>query len=55
MNHNNAIGCSVSECRYHCNQDDYCTLSKIEVGKDSGETKACSCSETECSSFESKM
>ena len=50
MNHNNSIGCSVGECSYHCKDDNYCTLNKIEVSKDSKGMVSNSCA-TQCASF----
>lgn len=52
MNHNSSIGCTVTECTYHCMEDMYCTLPKIEVRKhDSNAT----CPEsTDCGSFKKK-
>lgn len=52
MNHNSSIGCTVKECKYHCNEDNYCTLNKIEVGKHSSEANSKEC--TDCNSFEAK-
>lgn len=51
MDHNSSIGCVVNECKYHCKEDDYCTLSKIEVTKHSSTAKSVEC--TDCGSFES--
>ncbi|MBM7836577.1 DUF1540 domain-containing protein [Clostridium sardiniense] len=49
-NHNSSIKCIVDECKYHCKDDDYCTLNVIEVGKHEikAESKKC----TDCNSFE---
>jgi len=33
MEHNDSIGCTVTECRHHCKDDNYCTLNKIDVVK----------------------
>ncbi|ABG87553.1 DUF1540 domain-containing protein [Clostridium perfringens] len=52
MKHNSSIGCTVNECKYHCNEDNYCTLNKIEVVKNTAE--ACSTECTDCGSFERK-
>jgi hypothetical protein len=49
MNHNDSIGCTVPECKFHCKEDNYCTLSKIEVTKH--ETTATSIECTDCGSF----
>lgn len=50
MNHNSSIGCVVSECKYHCKEDNYCTLNKIEVVKHSSTANSVEC--TDCGSFE---
>lgn len=52
MNHNDSIACTVDECKYHCKDDDYCTLNKIQVGKHEGHAKDVEC--TDCDSFELK-
>lgn len=49
MNHNSSIGCNVSECEYHCKEDDYCTLEKINVVKHS--QRADTVESTDCGSF----
>jgi len=49
MKHNDNIGCTVGECKYHCTDDNYCTLPKIEVTKH--ETVASDPQCTDCSSF----
>jgi Domain of Unknown Function (DUF1540). len=49
MQHNSSIGCSVTECKFHCKEDNFCTLSKIEVVKHAG--KAESVEQTDCGSF----
>lgn len=50
MNHNESIGCSVSECKFHCQEDNYCTLDKINVIKNSSSASTIQC--TDCGSFE---
>ncbi|MEG0772794.1 DUF1540 domain-containing protein [Clostridium sp.] len=50
MKHNESIGCIVSECKYHCKDDDYCTLSQIKVTKHEGHADKVEC--TDCGSFE---
>lgn len=50
MNHNPSIGCTVNECKYHCKDDNYCTLQSIEVGKHEVHAKDVKC--TDCNSFE---
>lgn len=52
MNHNDSIGCNVAECKYHCKDDDYCTLSQIMVTKHTTQASTVEC--TDCSSFEKK-
>ena len=50
MDKNPSIQCGVCECKYHANQEDYCTLNKIMVGKNQdpvNDEKA-----TDCKSFE---
>lgn len=49
MEHNSSIGCSVSECKFHCKDDDYCTLEKIQVVKNSQMASSIEC--TDCGSF----
>lgn len=53
MNHNNSIGCTVCECTYHCKEDNYCTLNKIEVTKHSSNATTPEC--TDCSNFKASM
>lgn len=47
--HNDSIGCTVTECVHHCKDDNYCTLPKIEVAKHTPE--ATSIESTDCASF----
>lgn len=49
---NRAIGCTVTECKHHCKDDQYCSLQKIQVGK--CESCAHTADNTECASFEKK-
>jgi hypothetical protein len=49
MNHNSSIGCAVSECQFHCKDDNYCTLNKIEVVKHAQMADSVEC--TDCGSF----
>jgi hypothetical protein len=48
---NRSIQCSVSNCSYHCNDENYCTLNEIRVGAVSGNAHPTDCKETECASF----
>lgn len=50
MEHNGSIGCTVSECKYHCKGDNYCTLERIEVVKHEDKANTVQC--TDCGSFE---
>ncbi|MFA6807876.1 MAG: DUF1540 domain-containing protein [Eubacteriales bacterium] len=52
MNHNESIGCNVTECKYHCKDDNYCTLSKIQVIKNSNTANTQEC--TDCASFKNQ-
>ncbi|WP_378954358.1 DUF1540 domain-containing protein [Pelosinus sp. sgz500959] len=49
MNHNSSIGCSVPECTFHCKDDNYCTLEKIQVVKHAQKASTIEC--TDCGSF----
>ena len=49
MKHNDSIGCNVDECKFHCTEDNYCTLNKIEVTKHESVAKNPEC--TDCGSF----
>ncbi|GAA0726190.1 DUF1540 domain-containing protein [Clostridium malenominatum] len=52
MKHNNSIACRVDECKFHCKDDDYCTLDQILVAKHEPVAKTVEC--TDCASFEKK-
>ena len=52
METNQSIGCSVSQCKYHSNSQEYCTLSKIMVGTHESNPSKVEC--TDCNSFELK-
>lgn len=49
MDHNSSIGCIVTECKFHCKDDDYCTLDKIQVVKHEQSASTVEC--TDCGSF----
>jgi len=49
LKHNSSIGCSVSDCKFHCKDDDYCTLDKIEVVANAKPANSVEC--TDCGSF----
>jgi hypothetical protein len=46
---NSSIGCTVTECKFHYKDDNYCTLRKIEVVKHAG--RAETVEQTDCGSF----
>lgn len=46
---NNSIGCVVTECEYHANNESYCTLNHIHVVKHEPTAKTVEC--TDCGSF----
>ncbi|SKA88910.1 protein of unknown function [Clostridium sp. USBA 49] len=48
--YNSSVGCTVSECRFHSKNNNYCTLEKIEVVKHEQGAKTPEC--TDCGSFE---
>ncbi|MDF2586272.1 MAG: hypothetical protein K0S41_113 [Anaerocolumna sp.] len=48
-NQNPSIGCVVTECKYHAQNADYCTLDKIMVGKN--ESFSSKSEDTDCESF----
>lgn len=52
MDKNPSIHCVVSECRYHANSSDYCTLKEIDVGKNESFTSKSE--DTDCKSFRVK-
>lgn len=47
---NASIECSVNSCKYHCTNEDYCSLNKIHVGTHEQHPKMDQC--TDCQSFE---
>jgi len=46
---NKCIGCTVNERAYHCKDENYCSLDKIEVGCHETNPTVCEC--TDCRSF----
>ncbi|BCN30509.1 DUF1540 domain-containing protein [Anaeromicropila herbilytica] len=52
MDKNPSIKCNVTECRYNANQDKYCTLEQIQVGKHDQVTS--DVQGTDCNSFQRK-
>lgn len=53
-NPNMSIGCTVSQCKYHADND-YCTLDKIKVVNNQGATNEQSVEVTDCGSYEYKQ
>lgn len=49
METNPSIQCVVSECRFHAQDKDYCTLDKIRVGRT--DSFSSNSNETDCESF----
>lgn len=47
--HNDSIGCTVNECRFHDSNANYCTLEQIQVVKH--ESVAKTPESTDCGSF----
>ncbi len=50
LEHNQSIGCTVTECKFHCKDDNYCTLEQIQVIKHEHGARTQEC--TDCGSFE---
>lgn len=48
-NANKCIACTVSQCRHHCGDSDFCTLDKILVGSHEDNPTMDQC--TDCKSF----
>ena len=49
MNANKSIGCTVTQCAYHCKSQNYCSLSQINVGTHESNPTMVEC--TDCNSF----
>lgn len=50
---NQSIGCTVVQCKYHDQTQDYCSLDKIMVGTHEQNPTMVQC--TDCESFELKQ
>ena len=48
-NANKSIGCTVTQCEYHCGSENYCSLDKINVGTHEQNPTEVKC--TDCESF----
>jgi len=49
---NKSIGCNVTQCEYHCSDENYCSLAKISVGTHEANPTMAEC--TDCNSFKPK-
>ena len=49
---NQSIACTVQQCRYHCENQNYCSLEKIQVGTHEAHPTVVEC--TDCQSFKGK-
>lgn len=49
---NKSIECSVASCEHHCSSQNYCSLSKIQVGTHETSPTQSQC--TDCMSFKKK-
>ena len=49
---NKSIGCTVTQCKYHCSGENYCSLDKIQVVTHESNPTMSQC--TDCSSFAPK-
>ena len=49
---NKCIECTVTQCKYHSDSENYCSLDKIQVGTHEKDPTVPSC--TDCNSFAPK-
>lgn len=49
MNKNSSIECTINNCQFHANKENYCTLNKIKVGTHEANPTKIEC--TDCESF----
>ena len=49
---NPSIGCTVTNCKYHSDTEQYCALQKIQVGTHESNPSKVEC--TDCQSFSKK-
>lgn len=49
---NTHIGCTVSNCAYHCKDCNYCSLNKVEIGTHESNPTKVEC--VDCNSFRYK-
>lgn len=50
---NKSIGCTVAQCEYHCDKENYCSLDRITVGTHEANPTVVEC--TDCESFKVKQ
>ena len=51
-NANKCIACTVKQCAYHCDTENYCSLDRIQVGTHEANPTMDQC--TDCKSFRKK-
>lgn len=51
-NANHCIACTVSQCKHHCDRENYCSLERIQVGTHEADPTVDQC--TDCMSFSRK-
>lgn len=49
---NRSIQCTVSQCKHHCGEENYCSLERIMVGTHEADPTVKQC--TDCMSFDRK-
>ncbi len=49
---NKTIGCTVRQCKHHCQSENFCTLSSIKIGTHEKNPTMIEC--TDCESFKLK-
>ena len=49
---NQSIKCNVSNCKNHCNSQNYCSLNSVKIGTKDTNPMSCKC--IDCESFEAK-
>lgn len=50
MSKNSSIQCTITACKHHCGNENYCTLNAIRVGTHESHPTMVEC--TDCESFE---
>lgn len=48
-NANKSIGCTVKQCMYHCGNENFCSLDKVNIGTHETNPTEVKC--TDCESF----